>query len=472
MHLPQKSIDREQPSELISCITNDTTQASAALSMIFLAASSCYAFIRACIVFVQYNSTIAFYMLAAVPIAVIMFFSVGRLEYKSLRKRYDSLNVMTAWFCEHLAAAKYVKVQNLEEQEIESGYEAIESRFRADLYYAFVSQLQVVLNSFYTTLSTVILALGGASLIRNGRMEQNGINASSAYMDNVNRYMAELLTDYQVVKGTQGSMRRVNDLLGLEEERLNDGEAFCEPGSISFQHVCFGYDPEIPILKNVSFTIPENKTIAIVGSNGCGKSTVLKLLQGFYSVDSGTISIGNVPVSKIQMQEVRRQFAYVLQNTPLFSGTIRDNITYGLKEAVSDEEIINAAKAADIHHYISTLPQGYDTPIGEMGFTLSGGQRQRIAIARALIVKPRYLILDEATASLDYQTADRVMQSVLAAAQTVILISHDMEQVKKADYLIVMNQGCIEACGTYGEIRKSSPTYRALANKQRKEETV
>lgn len=259
LHLPQKNIDKERPSELISCVTNDVEQASSALSMIFLAASSIYAFARACAVFIQYNGTIAFYMLAAAPVAILVFFLVGRLEYKSLQKRYEALNVMTAWFSEHLAASKYVKVQGLEEQEVKMGQEAIESRYRADIYYVFASQFQVILNSLYTNLSTVILAFGGSSLIRKGQLEANGINASSAYVGNINRYMAELLTDYQVVKGTQGSLRHVNALLDLEAERLDGGEELSGGArELRFENVNFGYDEENLILKDVSFTIPQN----------------------------------------------------------------------------------------------------------------------------------------------------------------------------------------------------------------------
>lgn len=467
LHLPQKNIDKERPSELISCVTNDVEQASSALSMIFLAASSIYAFARACAVFIQYNGTIAFYMLAAAPVAILVFFLVGRLEYKSLQKRYEALNVMTAWFSEHLAASKYVKVQGLEEQEVKMGQEAIESRYRADIYYVFASQFQVILNSLYTNLSTVILAFGGSSLIRKGQLEANGINASSAYVGNINRYMAELLTDYQVVKGTQGSLRHVNALLDLEAERLDGGEELSGGArELRFENVNFGYDEENLILKDVSFTIPQNKKTAIIGGNGSGKSTVLKLLQGFYAPNDGTISIGGVPLDEFSMRFVRGQFVYVLQNTPLFSGTIRDNITYGVKGEISQDEVIAAAKQAEIHEFVLTLPQGYDTLVSEMGTNLSGGQRQRIAIARALITKPRYLILDEATASLDYQTANQIMRLVQKRSETVIYISHDMEEVRRADHVIVMNGGRVEACGTLEEVGENSPTYRSFVEMQ------
>lgn len=470
LRLPQKTIDREQPAELISCITNDVTQASTALSMIFLAVSSLYAFGRACIVFARYNSAMAFYMLPAVPVAAALFFIVGRLEYRSLSKRYAALNLMTAWFSEHLAAAKYVKVQGLEEEERLTGYQAIESRYQADIYYTFASQFQVMLNSLYTNLSSVILALGGSSLIRKGQMPQNGISASSAYMDNINRYLAELLTDYQTAKGTQGSLLHVSHLLDETEESLLSGKTPSpEPAAITFQNVTFGYDPMHPILKNVSFTIPANQKTAIVGENGCGKSTILKLIQGFYQTDSGTIAIGGVPLKDLKLHSLRRQFAYVIQNTPLFSGTIQDNITYGLEQPACKEDIISAAKQAGIHDFILSLPQGYDTPVGEQGTNLSGGQRQRIAIARALMVKPLYLILDEATASLDYQTAGRVMRLVTDSAQTVIYISHNPAEALQADYMIVMSNGAVEACGTPEEMKQRGTTFCSFAKTRGKE---
>lgn len=470
LHLPQRSVDREQPAELISCVTNDVTQASSALSMIFLTVSSAYAFVRACIALIRYNSAIAGYVLLAVPLAVLTFFLVGRLQYASLHRQYHALNVMTAWFSEHLAAAKYVKVQTMEEQEIRNGYQAIEKRFRADLFYAFASELQVALNSLYTNAVTVILAVGGSRLIRQGKMADSGINASSTYMNTINQYLAELLTHYQTIKGTQGSLHKTNHLLDLGDEALGDGEELrAEAEDIVFENVVFGYDPEHPILKGVSFTIPAGKKTAVVGMNGSGKSTVLRLLQGFYDVDSGAVLIGGKSLSQLSLKQVRSRFAYVLQNTPLLTGTIRESITYGVYGDVGEEAVIAAAKAADIHEFIMSLPQAYDTQIGEAGVNLSGGQRQRIAIARALILKPSCLILDEATASLDHDSGRRILDHVLGESMTVLYISHDMEEVRRADHVVVLKDGRVEACGTPGELSGISASYRMLTGKQGQE---
>lgn len=473
LHLSQEDIDREKPSELISCITNDLAQASRALSQIFLAISSIYAFVRACMVLYNYNSTIACYMLLVLPLTVVVFFLVGRIEYTIFLKRYDALNVMTSWFSEHLAAAKYVKVQTLEEEEIKNGFIAIDSRYHADVYYAFMQQVQVLMNAISTKIEMVIMAIFGSNLIREKKLEASGINASSTYMEKIDQYKAELLTGYQVIKATQGSLKRVNHILDLsDEEQENRKKVDDLSGDIVFDHVKFGYDKEQPILKDVSFTIPKGKNTAIVGSNGCGKSTVLKLMQCFYQPCEGNITINGCSLKDIDYNQVRSQFSYVLQNTPLFSGTIRENITYGVKGDVDEKEVIEAAKQADIHDYIMNLPEGYDTPVKELGTNLSGGQRQRIAIARALIVKPEYLVFDEATASLDRSTGKKVMKNVLKNTSSVIYISHTMEEVQKADYVIVLKDGFVEACGTPEEIAVSSETYKAFLGKQKSKEEV
>ena len=193
----------------------------------------------------------------------------------------------------------------------------------------------------------------------------------------------------------------------------------------------------------------------------------MKLLQGIYTPDSGSIRLGGMELQSLKPHLLRRQFGYILQNNPLFSGTIRDNICYGAPEA-AEEEIAAAAELADALGFIRELPEGFDTQVGESGKLLSGGQRQRVAIARTLLTQPRYLLMDEAGASLDHKSDAAIFRAVREALQgrTIILIAHDMRSVVQADHIIVLNRGSLEAAGTHEELLRRSPTYRAYLEKQ------
>ena len=469
--LPMKEVEQEGPANLISCVTNDVTQASSALSMLFSAVSALYTYIRSWAIMIQYNLSMSMVLILAIPLVVFLFFVVGRLQFITMRKRYESINTMTAFFSEHISCAKHVKAQCMEEEEIAAGWRAIDSRYKADIIYTLLSQAQVMLNSIYMNISTVLIAVRGSSLIRSGQLESTGINDFSTYSMNVQRYQAELLTYYQTAKGTQGSMRHVNQVLERPEEDLERGERLERLGDIELKDVSFSFDGAYQVLKNVSFTIPYGKRTAIIGGNGSGKSTVMKLLQGFYWPDSGSISINGQDISQVKLKDLRGRFAYVLQNTPLLSGTIRENLVYGAREEIEESAVIAAAKLARAHDFIMELPQGYDTQVGAAGTRLSGGQRQRVAIARALLVEPAYLILDEATASLDHESGGEILENILHGdtIPTVVYISHNMEEVRMAAYVIVMSNGSVEAAGTPEEVARASRTYRDYAAKQRVE---
>lgn len=471
--LPMKDVEQEGPSNLISCVTNDATQAASALQMLFLSASSLYALVRACMKMVAYNTRMSLVLVISIPLAALVFCIVGRLQFIANRRQYEALNTMTAFFSEHIACAKHVKAQGMEEREIEEGIQAIETRYKADILNVLFGMVQTGLFNLYGKLNTVLIAVGGSQLIRAGHMESTGINDFTTYSGKVEQYESELLTSYQTVKGTQGSLRHVNEILGREAEQLDAGSRLGPSGDIELRDVQFSFDGEYPVLRGVSCTIPYGKRTAIIGGNGSGKSTVMKLLQGFYQPDSGSITLNGQDLAGVRLSDLRSRFAYVLQNTPLLAGTIRENLVYGAKTPPDETAIVAAAKAANAHDFIQQLPDGYDTQVGSAGMRLSGGQRQRIAIARALLVQPEYLILDEATASLDHQTGGQVFQNILQGkVPTVLYISHNMDEVHQADHVIVLRHGQVEASGTPEELARMSQTYRDYAAKQQVEVSV
>jgi ATP-binding cassette subfamily B protein AbcA/BmrA len=306
-------------------------------------------------------------------------------------------------------------------------------------------------------------------LIEKGKLESTGINVGNTYLNNVQKYLAEILTQYQTIKGVQGSMTKVAEIAEREAEKTQEGAPMPENiEDIRVENVKFGYTQEKEVLHGISFTIPAGKKTAIVGNNGCGKSTLFKLLMQFYAPTEGNIYYGEKRIADMRLDEWRTSFGYVLQNSPLISGTIRDNIAYGCDREVSNAEIVAAARHANAYDFIMEFPEGFDKEVGEGGMLLSGGQRQRIAIARAMIVNPKVLLMDEATASLDYQSDRLIWEAAekLMQGRTTILIAHDMNAVMSADNVVVMNSGNIEAVGTHTALMKESPTYREYVSLQ------
>lgn len=464
LHLPVKDIERETPSSLISATTNDSAAACDTIGYIFLMFSALYSFVRSCVTLYNYNAALALYMPLLIPVAIVVFWGVGKTQAYANKKQRVAMNEMTMYFAEHLSAAKYVKAAAMEDKELSEGYKAIERRYHAGVISSFVTVAQQLMFSLYRNIAVVMIAVLGSDMIRKGEMEKTGITDFSTYMEKVHEYTSLLLTDYSVFKGSRATLGRVGALLDMQVENPDQGEDWKQTGDkdIVFEDVRFGYTDEVEVLHGVSLRIPAGKTTAIIGDNGCGKSTLLKLMQGYYTADSGSITVAGNKIGEVKLHDLRAKFGYVLQNSELFAASLRYNMTYGVKEEVSDEYLEQIGRMACLDEFANTLEDGYNTMIGESGSQLSGGQRQRIAIARAMIQNPEYLLLDEAGSALDYRTYEQIQGAMKTQMQgkTTVFIAHDMREIMTADYIIVMDQGKIEAAGTHEELVKSSATYQ------------
>ena len=240
-------------------------------------------------------------------------------------------------------------------------------------------------------------------------------------------------------------------------------------GQVAFENVTFGYDDarSEPVLKGVSFSAEPGQTVALLGTTGAGKSSLVHLIPRFYDVTAGRVTVDGVDVRDLDQEALRRNIGIALQETVLFSGTIRDNIRYGRPEA-TEEEVIAAAQAAQAHDFILSLPEGYDTLLGQRGVNLSGGQKQRIAIARALLIQPAVLILDDSTSAVDVETESKIQEvlETTCGQRTSFVIAQRISTVLKADKILVLDDGQIAAEGTHRELLAASPIYREIYESQ------
>jgi ATP-binding cassette subfamily B protein len=273
------------------------------------------------------------------------------------------------------------------------------------------------------------------------------------------------------------SANRVYEILDAPNEVTDKPGAIPLPpvvGAVAFTDVSFRYfGSSEPVLKGVSFKADPGQTVAILGATGSGKSSVINLIPRFYDVTGGTVTVDGCDVRDVTLESLRTQIGIVLQETNLFTGTIRDNIAFGRPEA-SDEEVIAAAKAAAAHDFIVSFPEGYNTPVGERGTTLSGGQKQRIAIARALLLNPRILILDDSTSSVDVQTEVVIQQALdrLMQGRTSFVIAQRISTVLNADNIVVLDKGRVAAQGKHQELMESSEIYAEIYRSQLVEDPV
>jgi len=353
-------------------------------------------------------------------------------------------------------------------QDLEQGRMGDASRAQVDaaLKARRVKSLLSPVVSIVIALCTAIVIWRGADRILAGAMTVGALTVFLAYLTKFFKPVQDLAKMTNSIAQAAVGLERIRKILDTDvviPERIDAKPLPSCRGEITFENVAFGYDPEAPVLKDVSFKITPGQLVGIVGTTGGGKSTVVSLIPRFYDPIGGRVLIDGVDLKELQLASLRSKIGYVLQDTVLFHGTVRENIGYGRPNA-SEEDIVAAAKLANAHDFITAMPHGYDTMVGDRGLTLSGGQRQRIGIARAVIRDTPILILDEPTAALDTESERLVIEGLerLMKGRTVITIAHRLSTIRDAHKIIVLKDGVVHEQGTHDELLKLNGVYAEL----------
>jgi len=404
------------------------------------------------------------------PISILIVKNVVKRSQKYFKRQQEYLGHVNGQVEEIYGGHTIVKAFNGEEAAIENFKKANKELYTAGWKSQFLSGLMHPLMMFVGNLGYVAVSVVGGYLAIQGRITVGNIQSFIQYNKRFTQPIEQISQVSAMLQAMVAAAERVFEFLE-EPEEVKEVEIGVDTsklkGNVEFKNVQFGYDEDKIIINNFNSKVKEGQKIAIVGPTGAGKTTMVKLLMRFYDVNSGEILIDGHNIKDFKRGELRKMFGMVLQDTWLFGGTVKENIKYGNPQA-TDAEVIDAAKAAHVHHFIKTLPKGYNSVLNEESSNVSAGQKQLLTIARVILADPKILILDEATSSIDTRTEIQIQSAMdnLMKGRTSFIIAHRLSTIKNADLILVMNHGDIVEQGTHEELLAKNGFYADLYNSQ------
>lgn len=469
--LPMNYFDKKTNGEVLSVITNDIDTLGMNLNQsITQIITSVCTLIGIVIMMFSMNVLMTLVSLVILPISI---FAVGKIVGKSQKyfaKQQEYLGHVNGNIEETFGGYSIVKVFNGEEKAIQDFKKSNNELYTSAWKSQFLSGLMHPIMNFVGNIGYVAIAILGGYLSIQGKITVGNIQSFIQYNRQFTQPINQIAQVSSMIQSMVASAERIFEFLDEDEEvrMISDTTSVDSlKGNIKFDHVHFGYNADKIIINDFNADIKEGQKIAIVGPTGAGKTTIVKLLMRFYDLNSGKILIDGHDISEFDRGEIRKLFGMVLQDTWLFNGTIKDNIRYSKQDA-SDSEVIEAAKAAHVHHFIKTLPNAYNMEINEETSNISQGQKQLLTIARVILADPKILILDEATSSIDTRTEIQIQSAMdeLMKGRTSFIIAHRLSTIRNADLILVMNNGDIVEQGTHEELLGKNGFYAELYNSQ------
>ena len=470
LHLPVPYYDQNESGETMSRITQDTTTLKSLITdHLVNFVSGIITIIGSVIIlfFIDWKMTLI--MLVSVPLSVAIMMPLGSMMHKVSKSTQKEMASFSGLLGRVLSEIRLVKSYRAEKTETASGNEAIQNLYRFGLKEA---KIQAFISPFMTLIMmailVVILGYGGLQVSK-GILSAGDLVAIIFYLVNIIVPFAQMATFFTSFQKAVGATERIQEIFHMDSEVVElEAPQALKDGVITFEDVHFSYGPEKKVIDGISLTAHPGTVTAFVGPSGGGKTTIFSLLERFYEPDAGTIIFNETPITSLSLHAWRSRIGYVSQESPLMSGSILSNITYGMSDNPSLEAITAAAEAANAAAFIDNLPEKYDTLVGERGIKLSGGQRQRIAIARALLHNPKILLLDEATSNLDSGSETLVQEALerLMKGRTTLIIAHRLATIIHADQIFFLEQGKVTGSGTHEELIAQHELYKEFTRGQ------
>jgi len=469
--LPLKYYDSNTRGEILSRVTNDIDNIASTLQQsLTQLVTATFTVIGVLIMMFSISPLLAAIALVVLPLGVIVTLFIAKRSQKQFAEQWDSTGALNGHIEEMYTGHRIVKAFNRQQEAIDEFDKENDRLYQASFKAHFISSTIQPAMQFINNLNYVAICVIGGMKVANGVLSLGDVQAFIQYSRQFTQPIVQTASIMNVLQSTVASAERVFELLDEEEETPDtENPVVLEKveGHVVFKNVSFRYKPDVPLIEDMSLEVKPGQTVAIVGPTGAGKTTVVNLLMRFYELDGGSISIDGVDIRDMARNDLRRLFGMVLQDTWLFNGTIRDNIAYGREDA-TEEEILAAARAAHVDHFVRTLPKGYDTELGDEASNISQGQKQLLTIARAFLADPHILILDEATSSVDTRTEVLIQEAMaeLMRGRTSFVIAHRLSTIRNADTILVMDNGRIVEQGNHEELMAARGFYYDLYNSQ------